>query len=115
VFAPDESLDAGHLHRGVRPGARVAREDRPEVLAGEARREELAVALVDQFAAVREEERAPLLSHCARDNRRGDDGLSAACREHHQDALAAAPYRGADGGNASLLVRAQLQDWRCRW
>ena len=115
VTPADESLDAGHLHRGVRPGARVAREDRPEVLACEAAREELRVALVDELPPVREEEGALLLADGARDNRGRDDGFAAAGRQHHQDALDAAGNLGANGGNAALLVRAQLQDWGCRW
>jgi hypothetical protein len=115
VLASDESLDAGHLHRGVRPGARVAREDRPEVLSREARREELREALVDELATVREEEGALPLADGARDNRGGNDRFATAGWEDHQDATDAAGDLGADGGNAALLVGPQLQDGGSRW
>ena len=79
------------------------------------RSRELAVALVDQLAAVREEERALLLADGARDNRSGDDRFSPAGGQHHQDATDTASDLGADGCDTALLVRAQLQDWGCRW
>jgi hypothetical protein len=64
---------------------------------------------------VREEEGALLFANCARDNRGGNDRFATAGRQHHQDALAAASDRCANGGDTAVLVGAQLRNGRGRW
>src|SRR5689334_12614277 len=100
-------VDARDLHRGARSPTCFAGHDDADGALGDASLDELAVALLDEFSTMRDEEHASTEREPARDDVRSHHRLSATGWKDEQNAAGAAVHFAPNALDGIKLIRAK--------